>query len=88
MVPMGPERWGRDYEEWVIHLNYPADCAECDAQVEANARKALGIGDLPMKIHRITRWSVEAVIASAFKVGRVLRLGDAAHRHPPTAASG
>jgi 2,4-dichlorophenol 6-monooxygenase len=85
---MGPERWGRDYEEWVIHFHYPVDCAESDAQVEADARKALGIGDLPTKIHRITRWSVEAVIASAFKVGRVLRLGDAAHRHPPTGGLG
>ena len=25
MVPMGPERWGPDSEEWVIHLNYPVD---------------------------------------------------------------
>ncbi len=24
MVPMGPEHWGPDSEEWVIHLNYPA----------------------------------------------------------------
>jgi len=23
MVPMGPERWGPQSEEWVIHLNYP-----------------------------------------------------------------
>ena len=88
MVPMGPERWGPDSEEWVIHLNYPVDCAETDAQVEADARKALGIGDLPMKIHKITRWSVEAVIASAFSVGRVFLLGDAAHRHPPTGGLG
>jgi 2-polyprenyl-6-methoxyphenol hydroxylase-like FAD-dependent oxidoreductase len=28
------------------------------------------------------------VIASAFKVGRVLRLGDAAHRDPPTGGLG
>ena len=88
MVPMGPERWGPDSEEWVIHLNYPVDCAETDAQVEADARKALGIGDLPMEIHKITRWSVEAVIASAFRVGRVFLLGDAAHRHPPTGGLG
>ena len=88
MVPMGPERWGPDSEEWVIHLNYPVDCAESDAQVEADARKALGIGDLPMEIHKITRWSVEAVIASAFRVGRVFLLGDAAHRHPPTGGLG
>ena len=88
MVPMGPERWGPESEEWVIHLNYPVDCEESDAQVEADARRALGIGDLPMEIHKITRWSVDAVIASSFRVGRVLLLGDAAHRHPPTGGLG
>lgn len=25
MVPMGPEQWGPQSEEWVIHLNYPVD---------------------------------------------------------------
>jgi 2,4-dichlorophenol 6-monooxygenase len=90
MVPMGPERWGPASEEWVIHLNYPVDDprAQSDAQVEADARQALGIPDLPMKIHKITRWSVEAVIASAFRAGRVFLLGDAAHRHPPTGGLG
>ena len=88
MVPMGPQRWGPESEEWVIHLNYPLDCEESDAQVEADARRALGIGDLPMEIHQITRWAVDAVIASSFRVGRVLLLGDAAHRHPPTGGLG
>jgi 2,4-dichlorophenol 6-monooxygenase len=90
MVPMGPNRWGPQSEEWVIHLNYPVDDprAQSDAQVEADARKALGIGDLPMQIHKITRWSVDAVMASAFRVGRVFLLGDAAHRHPPTGGLG
>ena len=23
MVPMGPQRWGPAFEEWVVHLNYP-----------------------------------------------------------------
>ena len=90
MVPMGPERWGPASEEWVIHLNYPVDDprAQSDAQVEADARQALGIPDLPMKIHKITRWSVEAVLASAFRAGRVFLVGDAAHRHPPTGGLG
>jgi 2,4-dichlorophenol 6-monooxygenase len=88
MVPMGPQRWGPESEEWVIHLNYPVDCEESDAHVEADARRALGIGDLPMEIHKITRWAVDAVIASSFRVGRVLLLGDAAHRHPPTGGLG
>jgi 2,4-dichlorophenol 6-monooxygenase len=90
MVPMGPERWGPDSEEWVIHLNYPVDDprAQSDDKVEADVRRALGIEDLPMKIHKMTRWSVDAVLASSFRVGRVLLLGDAAHRHPPTGGLG
>jgi 2-polyprenyl-6-methoxyphenol hydroxylase-like FAD-dependent oxidoreductase len=90
MVPMGPQRWGPASEEWVIHLNYPAGDprAQSDAQVEADARQALGIPDLPMKIHKITRWSVEAVMASAFRAGRVFLLGDAAHRHLPAGGLG
>ncbi len=90
MVPMGPERWGPDSEEWVIHLNYPVDDphAQSDAQIEGDVRHALGIGDLPMKIHKITRWPVDAVMATSFRVGRVFLLGDAAHRHPPTGGLG
>ena len=90
MVPMGPERWGPGSEEWVIHLNYPVDDprAQSDERVEADVRDALGLPDVPMTIHKITRWSVDAVMASAFRVGRVFLLGDAAHRHPPTGGLG
>ena len=90
MVPMGPQRWGPASEEWVIHLNYPAGDprAQSDARVEADARQALGVPDLPMKIHKVTRWSVEAVMASSFRAGRVFLVGDAAHRHPPTGGLG
>ncbi len=90
MVPMGPERWGPESEEWVIHINYPVEDprAQSDEQVEADARHALGIGEHPMEIHKITRWSVDAVMASAFAVGRVYLVGDAAHRHPPTGGLG
>jgi 2,4-dichlorophenol 6-monooxygenase len=90
MVPMRPGRWGPDSEEWVIHLNYPAGDprAQSDAQVEADARAALGLPDVPMKIRKITRWAVDAVMASAFRAGRVFLAGDAAHRHPRTGGLG
>jgi len=90
MVPMGPERWGPASEEWVIHLNFPAEDprAQSDEEVERCVREALGIGDLPMEVHKLTRWSVDAVIASRFAVGRVFLVGDAAHRHPPTGGLG
>ena len=90
MVPMGPRAVGSCLGGVGDPLNYPVDDprAQSDAQVEADARQMLGIPDLPVKIHKITRWSVEAVMASAFRVGRVLLLGDAAHRHPPTGGLG
>ena len=90
MVPMGPERWGRHSEEWVIHLNYPVDDprAQSDEQVESDVRASLGIPDLPMDVHKITRWSVEAVMADRYTEGRVFLAGDAAHRHPPTGGLG
>ncbi|HME04286.1 MAG TPA: FAD-dependent monooxygenase [Solirubrobacteraceae bacterium] len=90
MVPMGPDHWGPDSEEWVIHLNYPVDDprAESDEKVEADIRAALGMPDVEMEIHRITRWTVEAVMASEFSAGRVFLAGDAAHRHPPTGGLG
>ena len=57
LVPMGPERWGPDSEEWVFHLNYPSDDPRAldDAVIEADMRRALGIGDHPLEIHKITR---------------------------------
>ena len=90
MVPMGPERWGTRSEEWVIHLNYLADDprAQSDEAVERDIRSALGIGDHPMDIHMITRWTLEGALASRFRAGRVLLVGDAAHRHPPTGGLG
>lgn len=90
MVPMGPERWGTDSEEWVIHLNYPVGDprATSDEQVQGDVRAALGIPGLPMEIHKITRWSVEAVMADRYSEGRVYLVGDAAHRHPPTGGLG
>jgi len=90
LVPMGPDHWGPESEEWVFHLNYPTDDPRAldDAQVEADMRQALGIGDHPIAIHKITRWSLEGIVASQLRVGRVFLVGDAAHRHPPTGGLG
>lgn len=90
MVPMGPDHWGPDTEEWVVHLTYPADDPRSldDDQVMTDFRAALGLGDHPVTVHLITRWSLEGVVASRFQDGRVFLLGDAAHRHPPTGGLG
>jgi 2,4-dichlorophenol 6-monooxygenase len=90
LVPMGPDHWGPESEEWVFHLGYPTDDPRAldDSAIESDMRRALGIGDHPVDIHRITRWSIEGVVASRFQAGRVFLLGDAAHRHPPTGGLG
>ncbi|WP_028747552.1 FAD-dependent monooxygenase [Rhizobium mesoamericanum] len=90
LVPMGPDHWGPDSEEWVFHVTYrgegPKDLT--DEQIEKNMRIALGIPDLPMTVHKVTRWALEGVLASKFRAGRVFLVGDAAHRHPPTGGLG
>ena len=90
MVPMGPKNWGPDSEEWVVHLNYAyEDPRMLDAvAVEEDLRFALGIGDHPIEIHKISNWAAEGITADRFTDGRIFLSGDAAHKHPPTGGLG
>jgi 2,4-dichlorophenol 6-monooxygenase len=87
---MGPDHWGPDSEEWVFHLNYESGDTRAidDARVLADMNDALGLPDLDVRVHVISRWSFEGVVANRFQVGRVFVVGDAAHRHPPTGGLG
>ncbi len=90
LAPMGPDHWGPKSEEWAIHIIFLPDdprMPEEDA-VETMVRESLGIEELEMEVHRVTRWDVGAVLAERFREGRVFLIGDAAHRHPPTGGLG
>ncbi|TRW45685.1 FAD-dependent monooxygenase [Georgenia yuyongxinii] len=90
LIPMGPTRWGPDSEEWVFHENYAADDRRIwdDAEMVKDMKHAIGLPDLDATIHKITRWSFEALVAERFRAGNVFLLGDAAHRHGPTGGLG
>ena len=90
LVPMGPDHWGPESEEWVFHLNYLNDDTRAidDAKVVADMKDALGLPDLNAEVHVVSRWSLEGILADRFQVGRVFLVGDAAHKHPPTGGLG
>jgi 2,4-dichlorophenol 6-monooxygenase len=90
LVPMGPDHWGPESEEWVFHLNYDTDDTRAidDAQVIADMKQTLGLPDLDATVHVVSRWAMEGILADRFQVGRVFLVGDAAHRHPPTGGLG
>lgn len=90
LVPMGPDHWGPESEEWVFHLNYGLEDGRAldDDSVLADLRTALGLSEQDLTVHMVSRWSLEGVVADRYRAGRVLIAGDAAHRHPPTGGLG
>ncbi|MGO9701299.1 MAG: FAD-dependent monooxygenase [Xanthobacteraceae bacterium] len=90
LVGMGPNHWGTKSEEWVLHIQFPIndESAFADAKVLERMRAVLGLPDFAPKIHCISRWTLEGVVAKTFQSGRVFLVGDAAHRHPPTGGLG
>ncbi len=89
MVPMGPT-WGRHSEEWVIHCSVAPDDPERydEVAVIPRLRALLKLPTLEIKVHKVSDWALDAVLADRYQVGRVLLAGDAAHRHPPTTGLG
>lgn len=90
LVPMGPEKWGAETTEWLVHLgSLQGDHKLFDDETAIATMKAcLGLPDLDCTVHVINRWPLDAVVASRYRVGRAFMLGDAAHRNPPTGGHG
>ena len=58
-----------------------------DEEVAREALAALKI-DVPVTVRKVSRWKLETVVADRFGAGRVILIGDAAHKHPPGAGLG
>ncbi|WP_327288724.1 FAD-dependent monooxygenase [Streptomyces sp. NBC_01198] len=87
LLEMGPS-WGKACEEWGLHF-IPGDADRSDPRaVTARIREVLGLPGLDLTLHKVSHWSVEGVLADRYRDGRVLIVGDAAHRQPPTTGLG
>jgi 2,4-dichlorophenol 6-monooxygenase len=83
--------WGRHSREFMSHVHMtPDDTAAADhATVGRWLRELLQLpDDVEIKVISYNKWTIEGVVADHFKMGPVLFIGDAAHRHPPTTGLG
>jgi 2,4-dichlorophenol 6-monooxygenase len=59
-----------------------------DAHCVELIRKAIGRDDVDLRIRHVVPWMMAAQVATAYRQGAVLLVGDAAHRFPPTGGFG
>jgi 2,4-dichlorophenol 6-monooxygenase len=88
MLTLGPKHWDGRSEEWLIAWAHMDGEERVDAQnAVAKVQEYLKI-DQPLTIHQVSYWTVEGVLADSFQKGRILIIGDAAHKHAPFAGLG
>ncbi|KAF4815505.1 Phenol 2-monooxygenase [Colletotrichum tropicale] len=79
-----------EIEEWMFVCAQAADDpTKFDAETAlARAKKTIGIPNLHMELISLSEWTVNALYASQWRVGRHFLVGDSAHRIPPWGALG
>jgi 2,4-dichlorophenol 6-monooxygenase len=87
LIEMGPT-WGKHSEEWGLHIALIGVDKSDQQAVTAKVREVLGLPELELSLLAVTTWTVEAVLAEHYRYGRVLLVGDAAHRQPPAVGLG
>src|SRR3954451_13888567 len=90
LLGLGPGPWGARCREWSMTMAFrigdPA--GEDETSLIHRVLRTLGVPDLDIDLHAVSHWQFEGVVADRFRVGPVLLVGDAAHRHPPTGGLG
>ena len=94
LLTFGPTRFDRHSEEWASTFTLGSQMSRRDDHYtvpdEYLVKHVFDTFkvDVPRTVHKITRWQLETVNADRFAVGRVFLIGDAAHKHPPSAGLG
>ncbi|WP_163569349.1 FAD-dependent monooxygenase [Fodinicola feengrottensis] len=72
--------------QWIYQ--YPSEKNLSAERCTELVRTAAGIDDLPVTVQDTMVWRMDAQLADAYRSGRVLLAGDAAHTIPPTGGHG
>jgi 2,4-dichlorophenol 6-monooxygenase len=75
--------WNEWIVSWMIDPANPLDPND-HATLEARVRSAIGDRTTPFEIINASIWNVNQLYAPEYTRGRVMCMGDAVHRHPPT----
>ncbi len=74
------------WKDWVMLFMYDPNGPEPDLSDEgiiARARATIGDDSIPVRVKAVSKWQINHVVASHYRIGRTFIAGDAAHRHPP-----
>jgi len=88
-VQMGPT-WGKHSEEFVLHFAFSPDDEERfnEEAIIPRMKKMLKLPDIEPRVHKVSHWILERVVAQQWRYGDIFLAGDAAHRQPPTSGLG
>jgi 2,4-dichlorophenol 6-monooxygenase len=86
-IGMGLVRMVRPWNEWLIVWGYDINAEPPlvdDAMATEIAHRLIGDDTIPIRIKSSSVWTVNNMFAKRYTKGRVLCMGDAVHRHPPS----
>jgi 2,4-dichlorophenol 6-monooxygenase len=86
-IGAGVVRMVRPWNEWLFIWGYDIEQGEPELTKDdaiAVVRNLVGDESLDVTIRSTSTWTVNEMYASRYAAGRVLCMGDAVHRHPPS----
>ncbi len=86
-IGAGVIRMVRPWYKWLSIYGYDIKDGPpqlSDPEAEAIVRQLIGDDQIPIKITKLSYWTVNNMVARRYAKGRVFCMGDAVHRHPPT----
>ncbi|MEM9012128.1 MAG: FAD-dependent monooxygenase [Pseudomonadota bacterium] len=86
-IGAGVVRMVRPWHKWLSIYGYDVKDGPPDithAEAEKIVRQLIGDDEIPIKIDKLSFWTVNNMVARRYAKGRVFCMGDAVHRHPPS----